>query len=546
MTAQEVEDLAGTPQQQRWARAARVKALQRVNLPRLADWNYDACDRHDRPTAMCEYRACGGDFFDHQTRSVTFHYAAKKSLDGSATGTGKTNSLLGLLCLCKHRGETLRCVLVVPTSAVKQWAAETRRFAPGLRAMAITSGTTRSERMRIYSAQPEVLIIGFHVLHRDIDVLTRWSPLQVISDDVDPLLQPGNATAKAILRLARDADRCVVANATPLQVRLEQLYATSLPIGGREVWGSMTSFQTRYLKKEPVYIYTTSQRGGRTERKRQKVQKTTGYKALGDFKAKYEPMGIRHRYEDLEGDLSIPPIMVQHVYVDMHPAQRERYQRLQEGVLELQRKDMPPQQKQVSAVTAWTHGGQICAGLPALGEEDGPGASSKMDWVVEHVAGEWADQKIVVYCRNVGTIAALQARLDARRVGHATIWGQDANADHRAEEIRRFWEDPTCRIMLLTSAGERGLNLQVASILIMVDLNLNPARNAQLMGRIRRAGSQHRRLLAVMLMCNNSQEERYQVSLAARQHLFDRVHDEDNSEVYEALPAETLLRLISP
>jgi SNF2 family DNA or RNA helicase len=531
----------GSAQEQRWSRAERVKRLRRVGLPQLADWNYSACEHHDEPTPACEYRACGFPPFDHQTVSASFHYIAEKSLDGSQTGTGKTNSILLTLCLAKHYGERLRAILVVPTSAVAQWGAETARFAPGLRVVTIPSGMDKATRLRRYAANWELLIIGFHMATRDADALCALQPAQVVSDDVDPILQPANKTHKAMVRICASARRVIVANATNLQTRLSQLYAATILIGGKAIWGSMTAFEQRYVKKEPVFIHT--RHGGRHSS--QKVFKAVGYKNLTDFKTKFAPMMIRHRYEDL-ADLRIPDIITQNVYVDLHPAQRAKYALLQDGVLELRKKDMPPQQKEVSAMTAWTHGAQICAGLAALGEADGPGTSTKLDWTVSHVVEEWSDQKVVVYARNRGTIEALHSRFDHHGVGYATIWGANANSDYRAGEVTRFWSDPACRVMIISAAGERSLNLQNASVLVSIDLNLNPARVMQVLGRIRRAGSTHTRVLAVTLLAVDTQEERYMTSLASRQALFDAVHDEDSGDLFERLEPDVLLKLISP
>jgi hypothetical protein len=537
-----VDLLSGTEQQQRWARAESVKARRGLNLPRLADWNYDACDHHETPTPSCEWRACGFEPFAHQTVSATFHYLARKSIDASQTGTGKTNSILLTLCLAKHYGEPLKAVLVVPTSAVGQWGAEIARFAPGLRTATVMSGMRKDERLHLYAARWEVLVIGFHLMTRDIDALEALRPAQVVSDDVDPILQTANKTHRAMVRLTKRADRVIVANATNLQTRLNQLYAATVPIGGREVWGSPDAFEKRYVKREPVFIHTRDSRGRRS---RTKVLKTTGYKNLADFKAKFTPMMIRHRYDDL-ADLRIPDIVTENVYLDLHPAQRAKYELLQAGVLDLRKKDMPPQQKQVTAGVAWNHGQAICAGLAALGEDDLPGTSSKFDWTVEHVVGEWTDQKVVVYAKNQGSIRALQKRFSDRGVAYATIWGPERDSAHREAEKTRFWQDPACRVMIISAAGERSLNLQNASILVSIDLNLNPARVMQLLGRIRRAGSAHSRVFAFSLLAVDTQEERYMTSLASRQALFDHVHDEDSGDLFERLEPDVLLRLISP
>lgn len=529
-------------QEQRWRYAEAVKDDDKVELPRLEDWNYNPCEFHDVASAECEYRKCGFEPFDHQTVSAAYHYIAKKSIDASETGTGKTNSILLTLCLAKHHKERLKAVLVVPTTAVRQWSDETARFAPGLKVSIATAEYNPDQRRELYAGDWEVLIIGFHLMTRDIAAIKEIAPLQVVSDDVDPILQMKNKTHKAFMELCENADRVIIANATNLQTRLMQLYAVSLPLGGRRIWGNEKAFDSKYTKREPVYIWISKSNG---EKDRRKTFKATGYKNLDDFKAKFSPLMIRHRYEDLS-DIRIPEIVTENIYLELYTPQRTKYEELQAGILTLIKEDQPPAQKKVAALAIWTHGAQICAGLPALGERDGEFASSKLDWTVSHITGEWIDRKVVVYARNQGTIRALQARLDNEGVGHAAIWGGLTGSDKRAEERRRFLEDPHCRVMIISAAGERSLNLQNASVLVSIDMNLNPARVMQILGRVRRIGSVHDRVFAFNLLAVDTQEDRYMLSLASRQALFDFIHDENHSDLFEALDADTLLKLISP
>lgn len=275
--------------------------------------------------------------------------------------------------------------------------------------------------------------------------------------------------------------------------------------------------------------------------------KFVGYKNLNDFQSKFNPMVIRHGYEDLN-DINMPDVMpASQIWLDMYPEQRKRYVLLQAGVLELLGKDETPQQRAISAFAAYNYGTQICTGLPALSEPDGEGASAKLDWL-EHALSEgvFADQKVVVFIKNIGSVQALHERLSRRGVGYETIWGREPRKEAREASQRRFWEDPARRVMIGTSAMERGLNLQVANILVFVDSIPNPARMHQLLGRIRRAGSVHSHVFPFYLLMSDTQEERYLRVLGTRQALVDAVWNEDSSELFDRLSPDELLRLITP
>lgn len=533
-------EVLGTKQQRRWYAANKIKKRKDVSLPKLDVWNYDACQHHDSPRPDCEHQMCGGEPFAHQRVSALYHLVAYKSINASSTGTGKTLALALTLALAHQLGEPVKCLVVVMTASVKQWEHEMGRWVPGFKTAAVTSDLSKAQRIKVYSSDWNILVVGFHVATRDAENLMSVPFTQFISDDVDPLRNVDTKTARALVKLStkKSVERVIVANATNLQTKLGDLYGASLPINGDSVWGTSTTFHNQFIKKEPVYI--------RTGKKVIKSFKTIGYKSMNRFKTQFDPMHIRYSYEDLEGDLNIPDIQTQQVYLDMYPAQRAKYDKLQQGVLEIEKKDQPPQQKMVSALTAWLHGSQILAGLPALGEADGPQASSKLDWLQERITNEWSDRKIIVYVRNVGTVEALQTRLDRDGVGYATIWGKETDADTRKAEIKRFWDDSNCRVIILTAAGERSLNLQNANIVVMLDLQLNPARVTQIAGRARRIGSSHKRVYVFQLLIRDSQEERYMTSLAARQALFDHVHDEESPDLFAKLDPAELLKLISP
>ena len=270
-------------------------------------------------------------------------------------------------------------------------------------------------------------------------------------------------------------------------------------------------------------------------------------------------MSIRFTYEDIKDDVTIPALVAEQVFLEMSPKQKARYAELQEGVRTiLDNKAMPAEKKAVSAMTAFTIGSQICAGTFALKTTDGgyepdhPDASPKLNWIMSKLTDEWMDEKVVIYSKFRGSISTLQQRLAAEDIGYATIWGVEPDPDARKEEMDRFWNDPKCRVMIISVSGERSLNLQNASILVMWDMQLNPARVNQLAGRVRRAGSKNKKVYVFELLHTDTQEERYITALAARQALFDVVYDVEVSDegsdnmLIEKLDPEQLLRLIRP
>ena len=102
----------------------------------------------------------------------------------------------------------------------------------------------------------------------------------------------------------------------------------------------------------------------------------------------------------------------------------------------------------------------------------------------------------------------------------------------RRAEIRRFREDPECRLFLSSESGGVGLNLQVADTVVNMDQPWNPARLEQ---RIARAWRKHqtRPVTVINLVSEDTIEHRMLGLLDAKRILAEGVLDQrgDLSEI---------------
>lgn len=532
-------DFVLTDDQRRLATALKIKGLDDVlSFPKMAYWNYNACAHHQDvgPQIDCAWRACGGDLFSHQRVGTTWLLAVKNGLLADDPGVGKTLQILALMAILKEKNELRRRAIIVPnTPAVGQWGDEIARWVPGLRSTVIDSSLLADKRINKYSTPWDVLVIGYHLLIKDVDTLVGLGPYDlVVSDDVDPLLKHSNATHEALRKLSQGSKFAFTLNATPLQIELEQLHGALVPVGGYDIFDSLEMFKLRYRKREKVFDETTGK----------KKWADTGYKNVTEFKEKIRPILLRRKATELT-DIRMPDLMPPQIeWLEMSSLQRTRYEELQAGIMRLIREEGETI-KHINALAKFTYGQQICAGLPALGEPDGPGASPKMDRLFHRLNGVWSDRKSIVFVKNVGMVKAAIHRSAESGFGCAMVWGQKQNAKQRKEQVERFWDDPDCRILIGTTSLERSLNLQVANNVVALDTHLNPARMKQILGRARRAGSAHDRVFFTSYMMLGTQEEKYNDALRRRQAMSDVALD-DQSELYEALPPLQLLQLMTP
>ena len=568
-------DVRNFSEEDREAIAWRLHEAKEWKLPPLQHWNYGLCRLHtngwdeeirtdsgevvsrkvrDRPKPGC--RKCGIHPRKHQRISISWLYFKKYALLADTMGSGKTTSAGGLLAMLLETGELSlfrdrsdrfggmgRAVIVPRSPALHQWHAELLRMIPALN-IVVAEGT-RKQRVQLYSQPWQVLLIGPEMLRMDAEMIERFDISLLLTDDVDQLRNAHTKTSYEIDRLGSrgtygsrpGTDRYVIMTGTPLQKRLPELHAVLDGIGGERRLGDIKSFERRHVRYGTVKEFNKAK--GEFESK----QVITGYKNLDIVKAQIAPLFLRRTAADLD-DVELPTIIPNDVFLDLYPAQRLKYAELKKGVLQIMREE-GVQVKRPKALAQIHYGAAICAGLAALGEPDTELSSIKMDWIQEQLTeGELADEKVVIFANLKNSIRALQNRLRREQIGFVTVWGEEPDKKKRMAAQERFWEDPSCRVLLGTRAIEQSLNLQVSRHLINMDMILNPARMEQLAGRIRRDGSAYQHVYVHNLLTVKTQEERYLPMLEREAALASHIWDE-NSQLFNALSPMALLQLIS-
>lgn len=543
-----VIDLATLNDDTRTRFAREVQGSEDFTLPHLAEWNYNPCSNHasiqEGSTALPPCQQCGIHPRKHQRIGAAWAYFEKTVLLADQTGTGKTITAAATLALMMEAGELRdprrKVLIVVSPSAVIQWQRQLKRMLPNVPVM--VPPKVKSKRIDvILHSEWQICVVGYQTFNNDVEVFRQKNIYMMIIDDVDPIGNNNTKTHYAINQISPRAERVLLMNATPMSKRLMQLYNTLLCIGGREFLGAPSTFERRHVKYHFGYRPQIV-RGGEVKQVMQK--NIVGYRNIDELTALLQPKVLRRTAADID-DVEMPALIPNNVYLDMYPAQREKYEALRRGVVRIQ-KESGGQITLTKANNAFMIGQKICDGLAFLEEADRPGTSVKMDWLEYRlVDGDFSDEKVVGFFGFKPGLRAFQRRLDAQGIGYETIWGEETDKHARMAAQDRFWDDPDCRVMLGTSALERSVNLQNARHVVAVDMIMNSARMTQLGGRVKRDGSAYRTVYLHQLMTNDSQEERYIRQLQKEQAVSDVIFG-DNNEIYNAdlSPAE-MMRLIT-
>lgn len=545
-------DVRRLSESQRNTLAMKVQHAEDFVLPELKYWNYSLCKVHqqgwknletqeivyDKPKPGC--RICGIHFRKHQRIAIIWSYLKGRVLIADSVGTGKTGAAAGLIAMLKETGEIdeLGRVVICPRpAALMQWRQELNRMIPCINVAMVDGLKPKKTRIQEYINPWDVLLIGPQVLYNDYEALANHFQFStLIVDDIDALRHRDTQTAAVLKRLGRTCPRMVIMTGTPLQKKIQELHSILDPIGGLEIFGSEPVFLHKYTQRRKVRLYNP-----KIHRSYTKIE-VVGHKNIAEMVEKMSPLVLRRTAADIN-DIDLPAVIPSDVYLDLYPAQKEKYKELKKGVLEIIKCD-GDKLTRAKAQASVHSGAMICGGLSVLGEDDGPGTSVKFDWVEDKlVDGDLSDEKVIVFIKYRAGIRSMQARLEAANIDYVTIWGEQPDKIVRNAAVERFWKDPKCRVLLGTSAIEQSLNLQCARHMINVDMVQNPGRMEQLAGRIKRQGSAFTHVFVHNLLANDTHEMRIMPMLEAEQALVDSVWSE-KSELFDALSPLQLMQLI--
>jgi SNF2 family DNA or RNA helicase len=336
-------------------------------------------------------------------------------------------------------------------------------------------------------------------------------------------------TAKVVKHLTKDSKRVVLTTATPIQKNLLDMHSLMEALQLQSVFGSEIGFKNHFcvVRKNKFTL-----RSGRVVRKEEII----GQKNIVEFQRKIYPYFIKRTFFQVGQEL--PDLMVRPVWLGLHPQQQEIYNQQKQKLIKAQDEGKIREVRNKGFHSIM----QTLAGTRTFGlKED---VSMKLDTVeffIKEKLGK--NEKVIIYSFYKETVKVLQERLEKAGIsGVVTITG-DTDAREKEAVRCQFMEDKNTRILLGTGAIEVAMNLQKARYLIMVDLIMNPQRIVQLIGRMRRLGSEHRQVVLYVLLSKDTVEERLWKHLRIESAISDAVFGE-KSDVFPPLNDTELMMLL--
>lgn len=438
--------------------------------------------------------------YPYQIEGIAFLAANGRAMLADDMGLGKTLQAIAAAFWMQQQEGVGRVLVVCPTSLKHQWAREIERFT-GQRCQIVSGGV--DERAVQYRREADFHIVNYELLLRDLEVIGReLRPDLLILDEAQRIKNWRSKTAAAVKRI--DTRYAFVLSGTPLENRLEDLYSL-MQVVDDQVLGPLWRYQ--------IDFHVSDERG-----------KVIGYRNLSELRRRIAPVMLR-RSRSLVAD-QLPDRVEKLLEVPMTDGQKQAHDsallnasRL--AVIARRRPLTPVEQNQLMASLQSAR--MACNALGLLdGETEGSPKLDELSNLLEQHCLE-GGQKMVVFSQwermtRMAEHCALGLGLGVLRL-HGGVPG-----DKRGELIRRFHDDDSAQVFIATDAGATGLNLQVATVLVNLDIPWNPAVLDQRIARIHRLG-QKRSVFVVNMLAFEGYEARVLQLVQGKRSLFDNVVD---------------------
>lgn len=467
-----------------------------------------------RREALVEEK-CGDDELDrllnarlypYQKEGIRFAVKAGKSIIADEMGLGKTIQAIGAAELLRKERLVSSVLVLCPTSLKYQWKREIERFT-GAEAHVIEGG--HYQRKMQYDVEAPYKIVSYNSACNDIKILGSLHTDLLVMDEAQRLKNWNTQISRAARRI--ESDYTVVLSGTPLENKLQELY-------------SIVQFVDQYCLG-PYWRFTDfttvmSSNG-----------QVTGYKNLNVVGNLLSGVLLRRRKCDVA--LQLPGRSDKNLFVTMTKEQRALHDEYQfvvgQIVTKWRKMHFLSERDRNRLLLLLNQMRMVCDSTYILDQKSRH--DTKVDELLQIIVEmvESGNEKMVVFSQWERMTRLICQELEKRSIGYANLNGSVPSIKRKAL-MDQFTDDPQCRVFVSTDAGSTGLNLQVASMIVNLDLPWNPAVLEQRIARIYRIGQQ-RHIQVINFVSENSIEERMLSTLNFKSNMASGILDNGEDTV---------------
>lgn len=445
--------------------------------------------------------------YPYQKEGIRFAIKTGKTIIADEMGLGKTIQAIGCAEFMRKENLISSVLIVCPTSLKYQWKKEIERFT-GCQSVVIEGNHLRRKKM--YDDSTFYKIVSYNSICNDVKILRHMSTDFMIMDEAQRLKNWNTQVAQAMRRI--HADYMVVLSGTPLENKLQELYSI-VQIVNPFLLGPLHEFiaDTTVLSPSGQII---------------------GYKNLNEIGERLKGVMIRRRKSDVK--LQLPSRMDSIRFVPMTKEQAGMHDEFHSVVSQIVTKwnktHFLSEKDRKRLLLLLNQMRMACDSTFILDQRSRH--DTKIDELMHMVEDmiENGDDKMVVFSQWERMTRLVCQELEKRGIMYANLNGS-VPSEKRKQLMDDFTSNPDCRIFVSTDAGSTGLNLQVASVLVNLDLPWNPAVLEQRIARIYRIG-QTKSVQVFNMVAERTIEERMLSTLNFKSNMSEGILDNGTDAVF--------------
>jgi hypothetical protein len=443
--------------------------------------------------------------YPYQIEGIAFLAAKGRALLADDMGLGKTLQAIAASIWLGENAAAERTLIICPASLKHQWAREIERFSNA--PVQIIQGRAE-ERSVQYRRGAGFYIANYELILRDVSVINEiLRPDLMILDEAQRIKNWRTKIASAVKLIP--SRYAFVLSGTPLENRLEDLYSL-MQVVNPHVLGPLWRYR--------VDFHVTDDRG-----------KVLGYRNLSELRRRLNKVMLR-RDRRLVRD-QLPDRISQRIDVELTEKQWELHNSAMTAAGAIaniaKRRSLTPSES--NRLMAALQAARMACDAAGLVDKETEG-SPKLDELA-NLIDELCVQsglKAVIFSQWERMTQMVEQRVRSLGLGCVRLHGSVPTAK-RGKLLDHFCSDDSIQVFISTDAGATGLNLQVASVLVHLDIPWNPAILEQRNARIHRLG-QKNKVQIVLMVAAGAYEASVLNMVESKRNLFDNVVESDANE----------------
>lgn len=508
-----------------------IKGIRQVVLPKF---NLTAEGLEDMKLEPRPFQAVG----------ISFLHDIQQGLLADEMGLGKTPQAIGAVHRLHKEGRVKKALVICPTSLKYQWGdaeeGEINKFTNYKAVVIDGTPKERQEQWQEFVINDEILfgVVNYELVRNDLDLIKKLPIDAIIADEVHRIKNWASKTSQALKELR--APFKFGLTGTPMQNKPEELW-NLMDFLNPTVLGNFWAFKNRYIVTGEKF----GQKGV-----------VIGYKNLDELRRRVGPYMLRRMKKEVAPEL--PEMVINDYLVEMTNDQHKLNEQLRSDLMDLLKElqewnkgrdandeTAPKHPKEGQTFGYFTMMQEVSDSLELLQMSDSGMAqryadglpakvkSPKLDELEEIVQDQLlnGNKKIVIFTQFARMQELIVDRLS--KIGKCEILNGSMKPVDRQAAVDRFKYQEDVHFFVTTDAGNYGINLQFASVLVHVDLPWNPAIYDQRCGRIHRIGSAFKEVTIINLISKGGLDEQIQQVLYKKRELSNQVVEKSDLEKAE-------------